>query len=91
VAVRQRVAPLHEALCERHALRLAALSSVNCDQEDGDEAEAEAEDKSEDIDNRSNENNAGNENLENEGEIVEVLVRDVMSTGHMMRKRGRLA
>ena len=73
----RRVAPLHEASCERHALRLAALSSVDCDQEDGDEAEAEAEDKNENVnddENQDNENgnNAGNEKTENKSDNVEV-------------------
>jgi len=76
----RRVAPLHEASCERHALRLAALSSVDCDQEDGDEAEAEAEDKNKNVnddENQDNENgnNAGNEETENKGDNIEVLVR----------------
>lgn len=66
------------------------MSSVDCDQEDGDEAEDESEDVDGDEDNRDGDN-AGNEEAENEGGNVEVLLRGVTSTERMTRKRGRLA
>lgn len=61
------------------------MPSVDCDQEDGDEAEAEAADESEDVDGGESQDNgdgdnAGNEEAENEGEDdveVVLLVRGV--------------